>query len=51
MKLENLSVRSLVVLLLVVGTLGLAVRDQQLRPAFGDLASCRGWRIPWSTYP
>ena len=38
MKIEHLTVRSAVVLLLVVGCLGLAITDERLRPVFGDLA-------------
>jgi hypothetical protein len=35
---QKLNVRSVVVLLLVVGSFALAVRDERLRPVFGDLA-------------
>jgi hypothetical protein len=35
---QKISVRSFVVLLLVIGCLGLAVADDRLRPVFGDLA-------------
>lgn len=36
-KIQNFSVRSLVVLLLVVGGCGLAVIDSEFRPIFGDI--------------
>ena len=34
----KISIRSIVVLLLVVGALTLAVLDEKFRPTFGDLA-------------
>jgi hypothetical protein len=36
--LSKLTVRSVIVLVLVVGGLGLAIVDNQFRPTFGDLA-------------
>lgn len=36
--LDKLSLRSMVVLVLVFGTLYLAITDQTFRPTFGDLA-------------
>lgn len=36
-KLQQLSVRSLVVLLLVIGGCGLSVIDSSFRPIFGDI--------------
>jgi hypothetical protein len=36
--LSKLSVRSVVVIILVVGALALAVGDDNFRPTFGDLA-------------
>ncbi|WP_168163453.1 hypothetical protein [Calothrix sp. 336/3] len=35
---ERLSVRSVVVVVLVLGGLGLAILDKDFRPLFGDLA-------------
>ncbi|MBD2771602.1 hypothetical protein [Iningainema tapete] len=35
--LEKLSARSLIMVLLVVGSLGIAITDSTFRPAFGDL--------------
>jgi hypothetical protein len=36
-KIQNFSVRSLVILLLVFGGCGLAVVDEKFRPVFGDI--------------
>lgn len=36
-KIENFSVRSLVILLLVLGGCSLAIVDQKFRPVFGDI--------------
>ena len=36
--LAKLNLRSVLVVILVVGCLGLAIADEQLRPVFGDLA-------------
>lgn len=36
-KIQNFSVRSLVILLLVLGGCGLAIIDEKFRPIFGDI--------------
>ncbi|MFH7028950.1 MAG: hypothetical protein ACHBN1_27055 [Heteroscytonema crispum UTEX LB 1556] len=45
--LQKLTIRSVVVILLVVGCLGLAVFDRRLRPVFGDGRRWWAWRYTW----
>ncbi len=45
---NHLNLRSVIVALLVAGTLGLAVVDERFRPVFGDLAKVGVGGYEWS---